>query len=135
MPEERKSLEDFGHDHRKYEDYIQEWEHQFSLERTYPISGSHPWKEGDEIEEGKDFEIKEIQWGAGTYVDYKRVAIPIPSVTNEEDELTYWKKRCEAAEKVLGCVPIGENPTGINVYLSDFDERLKEWKLLTITNK
>jgi hypothetical protein len=64
---------------------FEDYQEKLAKQPTYEISGSHNWKEGQLIEEGKDFEIKEIQWGSGTYVDYKRVAIP--SVTNEEDEL------------------------------------------------
>ncbi len=36
----------------------------------------------------------------------------------------YWKKRCEAAEEILKCVPI----TGRNQYLMGFGENHKKWK-------
>jgi hypothetical protein len=74
---------------------FEDYEEKLAKQPIYPISGSHNWKEGQLIEEGKDFELNYERWtekkGEGGY-DLREgwLAIPIPSVTNEEDEL--WRE-------------------------------------------
>jgi hypothetical protein len=60
-------------------------------EKVYNISGSHNWKEGQLIEEGKDFKFgmkeRKINEKYHALDPNSKVVYPIPSVTNEEDEL------------------------------------------------
>src|SRR4051812_40431276 len=69
---------------------FEDYEEKLAKAPTYEISGSHNWKEGQLIEEGKDFEIVDRsinggKTGEGIVNDY--VAWPFSPVTNEEDEL------------------------------------------------
>lgn len=55
------------------------WKEELDQQPTYEISGSHNWKEGQLIEEGKDFELRHQKWEdeKAIYVDTdKTFAIP-----------------------------------------------------------
>jgi hypothetical protein len=68
------------------------WKDELEKQPIYPISGSHNWKEGQLIEEGKDFEFgmkeRKINEKYHALDPNSKVVYPIPSVT-EEDGWTY----------------------------------------------
>jgi hypothetical protein len=71
---------------------MSEYQQHLSSLKSYPVQGSVDWKDGQEVEEGKDFEIKDInasidasEWALKKFPGPEYAAYPLQQVESEDD--------------------------------------------------
>ena len=95
-------VEKSQYDKPSYDSYQTDWDiynNYIASLKEYPCHESCKWKDGQVLEEGKDFELKTcnciFDWcnlKAVNYDNFCILAYPLPQVTESEDELDKWIK-------------------------------------------